>query len=54
MDVEEEEEEDADVEEGPFCMDIYTKNGDGHLRGHRFFACLRSRDAHGHFTRTIL
>jgi len=25
-----------DISQEPFCMEIYRKNGRGHLRGHRF------------------
>ena len=35
-------------------MEIYKKNGWGHLRGQRFCASLRNRNAHGHFRRAIL
>ena len=38
----------------PFCMDIYRKNAGPQFRGARFVASLRSRNAHGHFTRAIL
>ena len=26
----------TDISQEPFCMEIYWKNGCGHLRGHRF------------------
>ena len=43
-----------DISEEPFCMVIYWKNGGGHVRGQRFCASLRNRNAHGHFRRAIL
>ena len=45
-----------DMLQEPFCVEIYRKNGRGRLRGHRFFASLRTRNAHGHVnvTRAIL
>ena len=43
----------TDIAQERFCMEMYKKNGRGHLRGHLFLICasLRNQNAHGQSTR---
>ena len=42
-----------DMSQEPLCVEIYSKNA-GRQSRQPFCASLRSRNAHGHFTRAIL